>query len=153
MDPERGMFAPKPADIVRQLQGTHGDRALMAWAKVHEAMSHVGSYKSVAFDDAAIHAAIEDMGGWCAVACSTVDELPFTQRRFCDTYRSYSQRPGFAYPPSLPGLHELQNRGDGRPVAQPLLVGDPARCAAVMNGGAQGARVQITHAAEALRIA
>jgi hypothetical protein len=152
MDPERGMFAPKPADIVRQLHGTHGDRALMAWAKVHEAFGYVGAYKSVAFDDPAIHAAIDDMGGWPAVARSTVDELPFTQRRFCDTYRAYSIRPGFAYPPSLPGEYELQNRVDGRPVALPMLVGDTARCAAVMSGGAQGARAQITSAADVLRL-
>jgi hypothetical protein len=52
---------PKPADIVRNLQGTASDRSLIAWGKLLEAMRRVGAYRSVAFDDGAIHAAVEDM--------------------------------------------------------------------------------------------
>jgi len=34
LDPERGAYPPKPADLVRQIEGTQTDRAMMAWGKV-----------------------------------------------------------------------------------------------------------------------
>lgn len=113
MDPERGQFMPKPADIVRQLQGTHTDRSLMAWGRVLEAMQLVGGYRSVDFADPAIHAAIEDLGGWPAICATTTNDLPFTQKRFCDLYRAYIARPGHAYPQTLQGRSEAQNKLSG----------------------------------------
>jgi hypothetical protein len=50
--PDSGNFPPKPADIIRMVEGTSGDRGMLAWAKVREAIIRVGSYQSVAFDDA-----------------------------------------------------------------------------------------------------
>lgn len=78
MDAERGQFAPKPADLVRQLAGTATDRAMLAWGKVHDAMGRVGAYQDVVFDDAVIHAVVEDLGGFflalifygCMMYCS-----------------------------------------------------------------------------------
>ncbi len=81
MDAEHGRFLPKPADLVRVLQGTRTDRSLMAWAKVLDAIQRVGAYASVCFDDGLIHAAIEDMGGWVALCRCTNDDLPFLQKR------------------------------------------------------------------------
>jgi hypothetical protein len=150
MDPDRGQFVPKPADLVRQLQGTHADRSLIAWGKVHDAIGRIGAWKSVVFDDPAIHAAIADMGGWPAVCASKVDELPFLQKRFCDLHRAYSQRPDTPYPPRLVGNAEATNALNGREVAPPLLVGDPQRAAAVQQGGQAGGRSQITIAGAAL---
>lgn len=109
MDPERGQFAPKPADIVRQLEGTQTDRSLIAWGQVLEAMRSVGAYASVDFGDRAIHAAITDMGGWPTLCRSQVDELPFLQRRFCDSYRAYMRRPDVQAPLRLAGAHEVEN--------------------------------------------
>jgi hypothetical protein len=137
MDPERGQFAPKPADIVRQLDGTQTDRSLVAWGKVLEAMRSVGAYSSIDFGDRAIHAAITDMGGWPTVCRSQVDELPFLQRRFCDSYRAYMRRPEVDAPLRLAGQHETDNArlpnvkvqvacvGGTRP-QQPQLEGDAA---------------------------
>jgi hypothetical protein len=150
MDTERGQFAPKPADVIRVLQGTHTDRALMAWGKVYEAMSAVGAYQSVVFDDPAIHSAIEDMGGWPEMCRGKIEALSFTQRRFCETYRAYALRPGHAYPPRLVGVFEAENRLKGYAVRPPALVGDPERCAAVQSGGSDTTRVQITHAASVI---
>lgn len=118
-DPERGQFAPKPADIVRALHGTSTDRALIAWGLVHGAMSSVGAYQSVDFGDAAIHQAITDMGGWPAVCRTKVDELPFVQRRFCEAFRAYAGR-GCDGPPYLTGEFEGQNRLAGKAVAPPV---------------------------------
>lgn len=137
MDPEHGQFAPKPADIVRQLQGTHTDRALVAWGRLYEAMRTIGAYTSVAFDDAAIHAAVDDLGGWMALCRGTTDELPFLQKRFCDAYRMYAKRPGHGYPAVLLGEHDLNNGMRGLPTLAPLLLGNQAATQRVIEAGGQ----------------
>ena len=153
MDPERGQYMPKPADIVRQLQGTHTDRALIAFGKVLDAAQRVGAYQSVVFDDGIIHAVVEDMGGWSKLCRSGTDELPFVQRRFCETYRAYAGRLGVQFPARLPGQFELENASKGRKVAPPMLIGNPERAAQVMAGGLSAPKTQITHARDALRLA
>lgn len=126
MDPDRGQFAPKPADIVRQLQGTHTDRSLMAWGKVFEAMQRIGAYTSVDFGEPAIHCAIEDMGGWQKLCRSTMDELPFVQKRFCETHKAYSLRGDMLRDiPALMGELEQRNRIGGHPTKPPVRIGPP----------------------------
>ncbi len=65
-DPKHGDFAPKPADIVRHIEGDGDSRALAAWSKVEQAIRTVGPYESVVFDDPRTMAAVDDMGGWMA---------------------------------------------------------------------------------------
>jgi hypothetical protein len=142
-DPDGGQFMPRPADLIRRLEGTASDRALIAWGKVLEAMRRVGAYASVVFDDGLIHAAIDDMGGWPTVCRSTVEELPFIQKRFCDTFRAYSKRPDVRYPQRLAGEHEAVNALRGQPVAKPVLIGDQAKALEVAAGGAAGGRLAI----------
>lgn len=128
MDPDRGHFPPKPADIVRVLHGTQSDRSLVAWGKVLDAMQRVGAYASVDFGDPVIHCAIEDAGGWPAVCRTARDELPFLQRRFCDAYRAYSLRGDAVRPAAyLPGVHEVENRAAGRPADEPVRLGAAAQ--------------------------
>jgi hypothetical protein len=143
MDPENGQFAPMPADIVRQLQGTHTDRSLIAWGKVFEAIQRVGAYQSVVFDDGAIHAAIEDMGGWTKLCRSNTDELPHVQRRFVETYKAYARRPDIAFPPKLIGAHEAENSLAGRRIAPPMLVGNADKARQVIRLGQETGRVAI----------
>ena len=50
-NPDQGQFPPKPADIVRHLEGSAQSRAQQAWAKAHQAMGRVGQYQSVVFED------------------------------------------------------------------------------------------------------
>lgn len=109
MHPERGAFAPRPADFVRELAGTHTDRALMAWGRVTRAMSEVGAYASVDFGDAAIHATVRELGGWAAVCRAPNDEQPFLQKRFCDFYRTYTTRGAPDAPLQLQGEHDTTN--------------------------------------------
>jgi hypothetical protein len=146
MDPDRGQFAPKPADIVRVLQGTHADRALVAWGKVYGAIGRVGAYTSVVFDEPAIHAAVEDMGGWPALCQSKVDDLPFLQRRFCDTYRAHTNRGVDGFAPVLLGINALANRQAGYMTEPPMLVGDRLACQRVMREGSERPRLAITAA-------
>lgn len=140
MDPERGQFAPKPADIVRALEGTHTDRALVAWGKALEAMQRVGSYRSVAFDDPAIHATVEDMGGWPKLCSEPFDALTHTQRRFCELHRTHSKQAALAYPPILIGINDAQNRSDGRSMQPPVLIGIADKARAVIEGGSDQTR-------------
>ena len=149
LDAERGQFAPRPADIVKALAGTQTDRSLVAWGKVNAAMQRVGAYESVAFDDPAIHVAIEDIGGWVAICRSDVDELPHLQRRFCASYRAASAMPS-SYPPRLIGDHEAANRLQGRRVAPPVYIGDPDRAREVELLGGAEPRLQITTGAQVI---
>jgi len=77
-NPDGGQFLPTPADIIRLLEGSGEDRALIAWAKVDKAIPIIGSYTSVVFDDCLIHAVIEDMGGWIKLCKTTTEQLTFS---------------------------------------------------------------------------
>lgn len=152
MDPERGQFMPKPADLVRVLRGTQTDRALVAWGKVLDAAQRVGAYTDVCFDDGVIHAVIEDLGGWVTICRSETEELPHLQRRFCDSYRAYARRPDVAYPAKLSGAHSQVNAVNGRASPPPTLIGDPHKAQAILAGGSSGPKTQITSPADALRL-
>ena len=102
-DAEHGQFAPKVADMARMLMGTATDRALVAWGKVHDAMSAVGAYQDVVFDDPAIHAVIEDLGGWVKVCRTDLKEVGYLQHKFCESHRAYTRLPSFDYPRKLGG--------------------------------------------------
>lgn len=132
MDPERGQFAPKPADLVRVLVGTKTDLALLAWGRVHQAFAAVGAYASPDFEDNAVHSAINDMGGWPKLCWSSLDELPHTQRRFCELYRAYKARPDEQHAMRLIGMHEqangakgVQGRSEVVRIGQALRIGSP----------------------------
>jgi len=55
---------PKPADIIRAIKGNSQTQSLQAWSKVEDAIRLVGPYRSVVFDDLAIHGVLQEMGGW-----------------------------------------------------------------------------------------
>jgi hypothetical protein len=139
-DAERGVYAPKVADVVRVLQGTTTDKAALAWGKVLSALGAVGAYQDVAFDDAAIHAAITDCGGWTKVCRTDLAELSYLQHRFCQSHKAYTERGTFEYPSQLSGDRssdsEYAKRGLKAP--KPILVGDPQRAALVVQGGGSG---------------
>jgi hypothetical protein len=134
-DPESGQFMPKPADIIKRIDGTQTDRALIAWGKVLDAIRRVGAYQTVGFDDGVIHNVIIDMGGWPTVCRSQIEELPFLQRRFCDTYRAYAVRPNIEFPAKLIGESEQANSGKGYRAPAPVLIGDQEKAAKVVSIG------------------
>lgn len=154
-DPERGQFAPKVADIVRILAGTTTDRAALAWGKVHEAMGSVGAYQDVVFDDPAIHAAVQDLGGWPKVCRTEIKDLGYLQHRFCESHKAYTGRGAFDYPRRLSGDRSPDFDYERRqlPVPTPVVVGDIAKARLVFEGGAAAGKVQITHGAEFARLA
>jgi Domain of unknown function (DUF6475) len=148
MDPEHGTFAPKPADLVRVLQGTRTDRANIAWGKVYEAMQRVGAYTDVIFDDAAIHAVIEDLGGWPKLCRCNMDELGFIQSRFMKSYQAYAAQVDFEYPRQILGdrSSDADYAKRGLPPPKPALIGSPEGCRAVLMGGTVGGKTRISFA-------
>lgn len=149
MDAERGQFAPKVADVVRILAGTNTDRAALAWGKTHEAMGAVGAYTDVIFDDPAIHAVIEDLGGWPKVCRTELAELGYLQHKFCEGHRAYTGRGVFQYSRRLMGDRSPDGEYEkkGLPAPKPALVGDPERAQQVYCGGEIAGKTSITFAA------
>lgn len=139
-DPEHGQFAPKVADMVRILQGTTTDRASLAWGKVLESMSAVGAYTDVVFDDPAIHAAAEDMGGWPKMCRTDTKELSHLQYRFMQSYRAYAERGQFDYLRRLAGDRSPDSEYEkaGLPLPRAATIGDKARARLVYQGGGSG---------------
>jgi len=139
-DPDCGQFAPKPADVVRAIEGSGEMQSLNAWHKVHAAMRTIGAYQSVAFDDWRIHAAIARMGGWQTLCHTEVgydgEKLPFLQREFERHYRA--AREGDRFPSKLVGIAEQHNeqRGFLDHLGEPALIGDGAKAARVLNAPA-----------------
>lgn len=138
MDPEKGQFMPKPADLVKQLQGTQTDRALVAWGKVAGAMSSVGAYTDVVFDDPIIHLCVTDAGGWPKFCRTPYEEQSYLQHRFCEAYRAYANRgTPTEYPGRLTGAgsgpDDYAKRGLQPP--KPALVGNRERALEVLTGG------------------
>lgn len=154
MDAERGQFAPKPADIVRQLAGTATDRAMLAWGKAIDAASRVGAYTDVVFDDAAIHAAIEDMGGWPKFCRSETKDLSYLQHRFTQSYSAYANRGEFDHPARLMGDRSPDDvyAKRGLPPPKPAVIGDVEKARAVARIGRRGGKTPIafTRIVEAL---
>ena len=145
MDPERGQFAPKPADLVRVLAGTATDRAAIAWGKAYEAMSSVGAYTDVVFDDPAIHAVIEDLGGWPKLCRTEIKELGYLQHRFTESYRAYAGRGQFDYPRRLAGDRSPDSEylKVGLKLPRPATVGNLDHCRVVYQQGAIAGKARI----------
>ncbi|MGH7291870.1 MAG: DUF6475 domain-containing protein [Myxococcota bacterium] len=146
-DPEKGVFSPKVADIVRILEGTGSDRAAIAWAKVISAVKHVGNYQTVAFDDPLIHAALHEIGGYARLCDERTENMPHREREFAQRYRAYAARRTVPpYPAKFIGEVEAHNSAKGLTefVPAPVLVGDATRALAVIAGGQAAAITQLT---------
>ena len=145
MDPERGQFPPKPADLVRQLEGTSTDRAMLAWGKLLDAIQRVGGYTDVVFDDPVIHAVVEDLGGWVKVCRGETKDLGYLQHRFCEGHRAYSGRGQFDYPRRLMGDRspdEMYARKGLKP-PRPAIIGNADKAKLVYEGGQVGGKTSI----------
>ena len=45
--PDLGTYKPKPADLIKMIEGTSVDKALLAWTKVEKGLRSIGSYATV----------------------------------------------------------------------------------------------------------
>ena len=135
-NPDNGQWMPKVADIERLASGSTESKALVAWTKVDRAMSHVGPWRDVVFDDPIIHRVLFDMGGWIMLGEKAEKDWPFLAREFAVRYRGYATReipPDYA--PILGGMANRGNSASGHPQEPPILFGPQAQCQVVMAGG------------------
>lgn len=143
-NPDCGQYFPKPADVVRFIEGSGETKALRAWAVVEKAIYQVGSYQSIAFDDALIHAVIEDMGGWIALCATTLKELPFRANEFQKRYMGFVIQKPNRHPQYLVGISERDNAKNGYQHNTLYIVGDAKKAKYVMiTGGGPSLSVQI----------
>jgi hypothetical protein len=126
VNPKNGQFMPKPADIIRYIEKDNDLKALYAWDKVTSAVTIVGSYESIKFDDPLIHIIINQMGGWITRCHVNEKQLPFVGNEFQRRYGAYLIYPSPPAPPHLPGFYECQNRllGYLENIPAPVFFGD-----------------------------
>lgn len=146
-NPDVGQFMPKPADIIRYLEGDSHTLALQAWSKVESAIQKIGSYASIVFDDAIIHVVIIEMGGWSKLCGTSSSEMPFRANEFMKRYQSYHHKKLEFYPRYLPGAFEHVNRVNGYidEIKCPVLVGDEKLALNIFSTGSYGSPIGIHH--------
>lgn len=123
-------FMPAPSELRQIAMDTHlaEARANLAWATVLEAVSRVGWYKSVDFEDKTINATIRLLGGW-QYLCETLNNrnLHFIRKDFLSLYKDLLMR-GVSnkLAQHLEGEFERQNTllGFDRHENKPILIKD-----------------------------
>lgn len=151
-NPDSGQFPPKPADIVRLIDGTSQDQGMIAWSMVDKAVRRVGPYESVVFPDAIIHRVIDDMGGWIKLCnIGSEEDYKFQGLEFAKRYRAFVIAGGAAeYPKYLIGMSEADNSSRGlKAEPKPMLIGDQSKCLEVYKGGA-GSTLRIGQAPKSI---
>ena len=137
-DPSSGQYMPKPADIVKQLEGGADQRAWLAWSKVDQAIRRVGNYQSVVFYDTIIMATLVDMGGW-SLLCSVPDNksLSVLSHQFKTRYERYTQDQPREYPSHLIGDEEASCLNHNMKPPAPVMIGDVEKCRLVLQNGGE----------------
>ncbi len=148
VDPDRGQWVPKPADIVRQIMGNTESNAELAWTLVDQAIRQVGPWQSVCFDNPISMRVIHDMGGWVKLCNTDEKNYPFVHKEFITRFRGYANRPTPDYPGKLIGSAEAHNaQGGHRQHNELVFIGDPQAAEAIHLSGQQSI-AQITRAGD-----
>jgi len=134
-DEKEGSFAPKPANIIKHINGAKADKkdyATVAWARV---VDNVNRYASVVFDDPAIHYALQvGFGGnWQDVCNFNADDFAYQEKRrsFITAYANYKQ--GMSYQPYFAGIEEKENG-----TVNITFIGNQEQAKIVYHGGTSG---------------
>ncbi len=134
-DTDAGHFMPKPADIIRAIEGSNQCKGLGAWSKVECAIRLVGPYSSVVFDDSIIHIVLAEMGGWIRICQSSEKDLPFVSKEFQTRYTGFKYRTPKSYVKQLTGLSAHRNSLLGFEAQSPTLIGNEKKAQLVLQGG------------------
>lgn len=125
-NPDQGHFMPKPASIIRMIEGGGSTNAMTAWYRVMDGLMSTGTYETVSFGDPATHYAIEAMGGWSDFGLWEMRENPFKQKEFERLYLAHKENPERAGDEikTLPGKHDIGNRNIGHKQGGVIYLGD-----------------------------
>lgn len=114
-DPDKGMFMPKIADIVANIQGTQKSniadiesKAQFQWMQVDRAIRNLGSYTTPSFKDPITSAVLSVMGGWVTICALTSDQLVWKQKEFIKNYADFTNKPLDQLPNQIQGREDLQ---------------------------------------------
>jgi len=113
LDPKHGTFFPKPADIVRNIDGgrqTQEDRAMIAWMEIEAAVSRVGAYGVLDIEDKKALLAVKNMGSWKQLCHTDRDKMSFKRQEFVKNYNALSNTPVENLPKNLLGIGEFNNQ-------------------------------------------
>jgi hypothetical protein len=118
---------PTPAEIGQAVEGNPHDKAVLAFDKLIDAVRTIGPYKTVIFDDPAIHAYVMSYGGWEEICDKTIEDWKYMRLEFLKFHAVHTRRP-LDVPLTLTGIHEATNRLKGLDhPALPSIVGDKER--------------------------
>lgn len=130
---------PTPADFIEYLSGGNvEDIGEVEAGKVLTAISQLGGYRSVVFDDPVTQAVIENAyGGWVKLCddCGVEDSEKWFRKEFAKAYAAY-RRQGIERYGALAGLTEIENtaRGFLQFVEPPVFIGNPEKARSVALG-------------------
>ncbi|MDO8531200.1 MAG: DUF6475 domain-containing protein [Dehalococcoidia bacterium] len=94
VQPERGRWFPKPADLISLLDGAPEEQALEAWSDVIAAWTSTGYYGVPEFQDPSITSALTRMGGWQSFCerYKIIRNESFLREEFCQRYQGAERR-------------------------------------------------------------
>lgn len=138
-------FFPKPVELVELIQGCPEDIAEVEAGKVIEAVKRVGSWTSVAFDNAVTAAVVQQgFGGWVKL-CSdlTANDEKWFRKDFCRLYVNFS-RQNMRVTGALAGQASIANSAHCNSHEDSVaLVGDTQKAQAILTTGTKGQGTRI----------
>ena len=109
-DQEKGMFFPKPADLIGQVRRSGkqnsemvSQSAELGWSLVMDQLARVGSYGSLKVSDKVAIETVRQMGGWKSLCATHTDKMSFKQREFMSLYQTVIKTPQNLLPDELAG--------------------------------------------------
>ena len=109
-DQEKGMFFPKPADLIGQVRRSGkqnsemvGQSAELGWSLVMDHLRKVGSYGDLTISDKVAIETVRQMGGWKSLCMTQTDKMSFKQREFMSLYQTVIKTPQNLLPDELAG--------------------------------------------------
>ena len=113
-NPDTGQFLPKPADVVRQLDGTKKElnlelefQAQAAWLSIPRAIAGVGAYRVPQFHDPVTTACVSVMR-WKTLCSMTEKEVVWKMKEFVELYQNLKGKPLDQLPNNIQGLESIQ---------------------------------------------
>jgi hypothetical protein len=109
-DQEKGMFFPKPADLIGQVRRSGkqnselvGQSAELGWSLVMDHLRKVGSYGDLNISDKVAVETVRQMGGWKSLCMTQTDKMSFKQKEFMSLYQTVIKTPQNLLPDELAG--------------------------------------------------
>ena len=109
-DTGAGVYAPKPADLLRVLSRGPDD----AWQSLIESIERIGPYRGVDFGNSGTAAGVRAIGGWTHLCTLTYSELEALRPRFAQAYEQASPETVTAFEGLDSAGHYLEDRGPVR---------------------------------------